>query len=440
MLVSAFFRGSSGDRPRERCPCRGARGKEASIGSNVVELPIKPAPKASGLIEKWEHGYVRRDKRGRVQHYICTMAQIPGATKSRFDFPTGASTLADAFKAWERFLADPDHFSPKPPPPTPPEPPLILSAELVLKFLVWSRDVKHNSDGWVACQRQCLSWWSARLGETNLRVTGGSEAKRHWLKQHFDPARVGAKGWGQKVAVLSAFYSWLRRVAHELTADTDPLFGAIERPPPSKPSLTKEAITEVRFREIRAQLADGPYRWAFDVLMATGRHVAEVCRFAAAGAIEGLPAGRPARAEGLPKASAVLALPLTKAGVSAWVAVSAAVAESARKLRVAGGVPPSRDGKGWETALYDACEAADLEAGRLAPTAWRMYQAELAGAEPQAIPTSGLFQLGWARRTLRTFASSKRFVHFVDAFQGHAKGTGAKFYDRAVPFKVPTMT
>jgi hypothetical protein len=30
-------------------------------------------------------------------------------------------------------------------------------------------------------------------------------------------------------------------------------------------------------------------------------------------------------------------------------------------------------------------------------------------------------------------------VHLVDAFLGHGKGTGAKFYDRAVPIQVSTM-
>lgn len=244
-------------------------------------------------------------------------------------------------------------------------------------------------------------------------------------------------------------------MAHELTADTDPLFGAIERLPPSKPSLTKEAITEARFHEIRAQIGDGAYRWAFDILMATGRHVAEVHRFAAAGDVDELPADRPSPLEGLPKAGAVLVVPLTKAGVPAWVPVSEQVAAAARALRKLGGIPPGRDGKGWEMAVADACEAADFKAGRSEPDSWAAYQSALAAeaserqkdrirakwraANLKPTPTSGVFHLGWARRTLRTFASHKGFGHLVDAFQGHAKGTGAKHYDRAVPFKVPTM-
>ena len=69
----------------------------------------------------------------------------------------------------------------------------------------------------------------------------------------------------------------------------------LERPSPGKPTTDKKAITEGRFQEIRAELEEGPYRWAFDLLMATGRDVREIRRFAQAGAVEALPDGRPLR-------------------------------------------------------------------------------------------------------------------------------------------------
>jgi hypothetical protein len=425
---------------------------------NVVKLPTKaakPERKQAGEIGRWEHGYSRRDTKGRVTYYIATKQRIPGAAKSRYDVATGASTLGAAFKAWDRFLADPDGFSAKPPPIKPPEPPLILSAELVLKFLKWSKDEKGNSPEWVACQRQSLAWWSKKLGETNLRVTGGSDARRQWMKDHFLAAKEGSKAWGQKVAVLAVFFTWLRRVALELSPETDPTYGMLERPKPGKPSSTKQAITLQRFYEIREQLQEGAYRWAFDLIMASGRHAREVRRFAEAGAVEELEEGRPHATEGLPKAAAVLALPMTKSGVPAWVAVSAEVAESARKLRALGGIPPGRMGRGWEAAIHDACEAADYKAGRIDPKAWATYQSDLAAAgndakadairsafrrdHLQPKPGSGLFHAGWARRTVRTYAGNKGSEHYCDDFLGHAKGTGQKHYGRHVPIKVATM-
>jgi hypothetical protein len=106
---------------------------------------------------------------------------------------------------------------------------------------------------------------------------------------------------------------------------------------------------------------------AFDVLMATGRHAREIRAFAASGpdAVEALPEGRPLAKEGAPLPAAVLAFPSTKAGVPAWIAVSAEVQESARHLLEHGAIPPGAGGKGWEHAIHDACEAADAKAGRV---------------------------------------------------------------------------
>jgi hypothetical protein len=429
--------------------------------SNVVELAGQLAERARrATTKKWEHGYIRKDKKGGITFYIATKAKLPGAIKDRYDVSTGVGTKDEAFKAWERFLADPDGFTSKPEPKKPAEPPLILDAELAMRFLKWSKEEKGNSVQWVACQRQCLAWWSKQLGETNLRVSGGSDARRQWMKQHFLAAKNGTKGysWAQKVAVLAVFFSWLRKVALELSPDTDPTYGQLDRPKPGKPSSTKQVITIQRFHEIREQLADGPYRWAFDVIMGTGRHAREVRRFAEAGTIVELEEGRPHATEGLPKAAAVLALPMTKAGVPAWVAVSAEVAESARKLRALGSIPAGRNGRGWrgwEEAIQDACEAADYKAGRIDPKAWQSYQSELAAVsneskadvirqafrrehlQPQ--PGSGLFHAGWARRTVRTYAGAMGYEPFCDDFLGHARHMGSKHYGRHVPLKVATM-
>jgi hypothetical protein len=159
--------------------------------------------------------------------------------------------------------------------------------------------------------------------------------------------------------------------------------------------------------------------------MATGRHVREICRFAQMAAIEALSDGRPLAVEGIPNAAVVLSLPLTKAGVPAWVPVSAEVAESARKLLALGNVPSGKAGKGWSDVLHAACEAADIKAGRVPVVVLRELEKASAAV--------------WARRTVRTFAGNKGFAPFCDDFLGHAKGTGEKHYGRHVPLKIPTM-
>jgi hypothetical protein len=81
------------------------------------------------------------------------------------------------------------------------------------------------------------------LGDTNLRVYGRDEEKRQWLREYVKKPLEGAKSAGQRIAVLARFFSWLRKVALEVSPSTDPIFGMLERPSPAKPSgLTKERL------------------------------------------------------------------------------------------------------------------------------------------------------------------------------------------------------
>ncbi len=419
---------------------------------NVMELPVPRAPKAApkpGHLDTWRGGYIRQDQRGRRVYYIAK--RIGG---DRFEVSTRCDREDAAEEHYKRFLLDPAGYTPTPPRHAK-EKPLVLDEELAGRFLDWSLNVKGNSPEWVACQRQQLAWWAMHFGDTDLRVHGGDEPKRQWLREHVKEPLEQAKSAGQRIAVLARFFSWLRRVALELSPSTDPTFGMLDRPSPGKPATDKKAITEGRFQEIRAELEEGPYRWAFDLLMTTGRHVREIRRFAQAGAVEALPDGRPLVAEGLPRAAAVLALPLTKSGVPAWVPVSAEVAEAARKLLAHGFVPLGEGAKGWPHAIYEACEAADIKAGRVPAVALREYVKARESARSdreravvraafrkkwlKAAEGSGLFHLGWARRTVRTFAGNKGFAPYCDDFLGHAKGTGEKHYGRHVPLKIQTM-
>lgn len=420
--------------------------------ASVVNLPVRSAGKAApkpGHAGTWRGGYVRQDLRGRRVYYIAK--RIGGR---RYEVSTRCDREDAAEEHYRRFLLDPEGYAPTPPRHAV-EQPLVLDEELVGRFLDWSLNGKGNSSEWVACQRQQLAWWATHLGDTDLRVHGGDEAKRQWLREHVKEPLEKAKSAGQRIAVLARFFSWLRKVALELSPSTDPTFGMLERPSPGRPATDKKAITEARFREIRAELQEGPYRWAFDVLMATGRHVREIRRFAQAGVVEVLPDGRPLATEGRPQAAAVLSLPLTKAGVPAWVPVSAEAAESARKLLAQGSVPPGKNGKGWAETIHDACEAADIKAGRVPAAVLREYERACEGAASdrkraelraalrkkwlKPAEDSGLFHLGWARRTVRTFAGNKGFAPYCDDFLGHAKGTGEKHYGRHVPLKVETM-
>jgi hypothetical protein len=403
---------------------------------NVVDLPVRRHAKASsgpGQVGTWRGGYIRRDQRGRRVYYIAK--RIGG---QRFEVSTRCDREGAAEEHYKRFLLDPAGYTPTPPQRAR-EKPLVLDEELAARFLDWSLNVKGNSPEWVACQRQSLAWWAMNLGDTDLHVRGGDEEKRQWLREHVKKPLERAKSTGQRIAVLARFFSWLRKVALEVSPSTDPTFGMLDRPSPGKPSSDKKAITEARFQEIRAELEDGPYRWAFDVLMATGRHVREIRRFAQAGAIDQLHEGRPLATEGLPKAAAVLALPLTKAGVPARVPVSAEVAESACKLLAHGVVPQGKFGKGWSETIHDACEAADIKSGRVPAVVVREYEkaCERARSERKRAELRAAFRRKWLKP-----AESSGLFHlapYCDDFLGHAKGTGEKHYGRHVPLKLPTM-
>ena len=138
--------------------------------------------------------------------------------------------------------------------------------------------------------------------------------------------------------------------------------------------------------------------------------------------------------------------PKTKAGVPSWIAVSAEVAESAHKLLEHGGVPKGKNGRGWESAIHDACEAADVKAGRV-PKKYLDRDGKIRADKRNEVLREKhikLFHPGWARRTVRTYAGNKGASGpECDAFLGHAQRTGEKHYSRyrgteertAVPFR-----
>ena len=100
--------------------------------------------------------------------------------------------------------------------------------------------------------------------------------------------------------------------------------------------------------------------------------------------------------------------PKTKAGVPAKIAVSAELAESARKLLAHGGVPKGKNGRGWKSAVHDACEAADVKAGRV-PAKYLDGDGKVRAELHDEVRDKHvkLFHPGWARRTVRTYASNK---------------------------------
>jgi len=282
-------------------------GEETRHGDEHQRGCEKTSTTTTGERREWRgatggvRGFIRRDSNGEDTYYIDK--QIEGR---RFTVSTRSHDEKDADKEWWRFYENPAAYEP-PRRVVHVEGALVLDEKLAARFLDWSQKERHNSTAWVACQRQQLAWRAERWGNTKLRVEGGDEAKRRWLKEHVQKPLEGTKAAQQRVAVLSAFFTWLRKNALELSPSTDPTFGMLARPAPYKPSSTKVAITEERFREIRAEMTDGPYRWAFDVLMGTGRHAREIRAFASSGtsAIEPLPQGRPNNKEGLPLPAAV---------------------------------------------------------------------------------------------------------------------------------------
>ena len=341
--------------------------------------------KQAGERRPWEGGFVRWDARGAPTYWIAR--RYAG---KRWCFSLHCHTLEAAvvsLRAWE---ADPWNFRVGGQAPVP----VRFDQTLREAFLRWSEHEKHNSERWIANQRQVLDWWAEQLGD-------GVDLKRLRLAEDIIPALDKAKGGRHhRIAVLKALYGWLRKVRHVLLPAEDPTLGTLSAPPARPAQWKRErAFTLEQLEKVRAHLS-GVYLSAADVQAGTGWHVTETIRFAESGSIVQQLDGK-----------RVLVCPKAKSGTPRRTIVSEAVATAAAALREAGALSYFS----YWRAMRDACEAAGLKAGTVSPGAFRHTVSTFAmehGAEPGA----------------------------VSAFIGHeSEQTTKKFYaTNAVPPKVPT--
>jgi len=310
--------------------------------------------------DTWDGGYIRLDAKGRKTFII--RRSVNG---TRYEVSTRAGTWRGALEQLKRFEADPENY--KPEGEAAPDA-LLMTEELVQQFLDWSRDEKKNSEQWRWTQAWALKWWATKLENLNLR--GGVS-----LVEHIVPALdAEPKNRHHRIAVLKAFYGWLRKVRHEVEPKDDPTLSTLAVPQARPEQWTKtKVIPKKHYQAVLGALdakSQAHWRAAMLVQAGTGWHVTETIRFARGGSIETPPKKR----KGV---GGVLVCPQTKGGNQLKTAVSEAVVEAAKELLAYGsftygaytkalteaaktaGVPPFKPGRFRHTVATAAINAGD---------------------------------------------------------------------------------
>ena len=157
---------------------------------------------------KWEGGFVYTDGHGRPVYLI--RRQLGGR---RYEVSTRCTDIESARAQLRRFEENPAAYTPAPAP----EQALTLTAKLAEQFLTWSRDTKGNTREWVHAQKRSLTWWAKQLVDRDLRHLDVREDLLRPLER--------APGRHHRVAVLKAFYGWLRTEKHLVKLAEDPEIG-----------------------------------------------------------------------------------------------------------------------------------------------------------------------------------------------------------------------
>lgn len=344
--------------------------------------------------ETWEGGYIRRDAQGKATYYIYKKVQ-----GTLYERSTRCHNLKAAMQHLTRFEADPANYSPNNEKPKGPEPIFLDSAfgggtiPLKDEYLSWSE--ARNSAIWYSKQKRYVAWWAEQLAGKNLRTVT--------LAGDILPALGGQKARAHRIAVLKAFFSWLRTERHILDPREDPTLGALKAPPPKAAQQTKtKVVPREDFRKVVAALGDS-WKPALILQGGTGWHVSEVERFCTGGSIEAY------RGE-QETVAGVLVCPEAKVGGVLRTPVSADVLEAAKKLIGRGSFSAQKYGM----AVKAACREAGVNS----------------------------FTPGMMRHSVATWAvEAGASLGDVATFLNHKSATTTKkFYSTlAVPAKVPTL-
>lgn len=287
----------------------------------------------------WLGGFISKDGDGNRIYVI--RKSINGV---KYKVSTRCHTERAALKQLEQFEADPESYWPGR---DPNAEGLFLNDDLSKEFLKWSKTTKKNSAGWVRQQQRHLAWWADQLDGLDLRA--GKGPKRVSLKAHLLPMLDEISNREQRIRVLKALYSWLRKESHKIEPEQDPTLDALSAKQVEPEQWKRpKAVAKADYDKVRV-LLDDIWKARLDVLGATGWHSTEIRRFAANGSIETLNEEK----EGV---AGVLLVPLTKAGTPLRTQVSARGLEAAKKVRAAGAFSYER----FHEVLAEACLTADV--------------------------------------------------------------------------------
>lgn len=320
-----------------------------------------------GHWESWEGGRKWLDREGGATYYI--RQRINGR---RYQIRTPATTEGAAHEHLKRFRENPDAYDPAG---VGPREGLFLGAALAKEFLDHSK-AEGNSLAWRRKQKNLLDWWGDRLEGMDVRKPG-------LLDSHIKPAlkRKDATAKHHRIAVLKAFYTWLRTVRSPgIETTEDPVYGRLMAPKGKPAQWSKSKVVPLEHFHLVRDALTAPWRDALVVQGGTGWHTTELLRFAAEGSIEPLPKFMKAEHG----AAAVLVCPLHKSGDTHRTAVSQEVLDAAKRLRAH--VASMAKERAANIAAADAARA--TRAGKRAPK------------EPRDTPVS--FSREWYDRAVRS--------------------------------------
>lgn len=354
----------------------------------------------------WEGGTIRYGEDGTAWFRLEKMIQ---GVRYRHSLPVHDIHAARAH--WDRFQANPAGFSIQGEKTEGPAA-LPLSADLVEKFLTFSRDKKSNTEKWVKAQKTYLADWTADLHGIDLRSVS--------VHDHIKPALKKRKSEKPRIEVIKAFYAWLRTEEHKLTHKEDPTLDL--KVPQSDPEKHRKFKIIPKDHVMAARdLLEPKVRDGIDLILATAWHGTELQRFADEGKIVERP--KEANLEAWPKGvAAVLEVKQKTGGVERW-SVSKAALAAAKRVKANGVYGERWINRSIEKACADATERAKAKSKK---------------AEPIPAWTYGPLRhsvLTWAREAGASLeAISKDLAHHKD------QRTTERFYiDVKVPQRIPTV-
>jgi integrase len=287
-------------------------------------------------VEKWDGGYVHRQKDGRALFVI--QREIGGR---RYHVSTRAHSSTAAHEQLKRFESDPDGYVEQMRDRKPADVGVVLTSALVTEFQEWLRTRERpTAPEYVTHVARYLGEWTEDLNGRDLRKVTLAELK--------DIIRVRGVAKRHRIIVLKSFCSYLREERSLLDRRTDATLDLkVPQASPEK-RRRRKAVDAERVRAVLKVLAPA-YRDCLLLLSHTGWHKSELARFARQ------PEAR--IAEGRGEVLAVLQVQ-HKGGETTRTPVSdRKVLEAARRIRMRGGLP-----KDMDKTLKRACESAGVTA------------------------------------------------------------------------------